>query len=127
MLLADEKYSALLVSPVDFTPTKKTALPSVTELEHLEVKILAFTARTFGGARAAECLRWTWDMIDRPGFETCRLGRAKGRAGRASRIGRARKREKGDVTCLWAIRFAPPCATDSGHGRSVGVQAGGGG
>jgi hypothetical protein len=47
MLLADEKYSALLVSPVDFTPTKKTALPSVTELEHLEVKILAFTARTF--------------------------------------------------------------------------------
>jgi integrase len=77
-LLADEEYSALLVSPVDFTPTKKTALPSVTELEHLEVKILAFTARTLGGARAAECLRWTWDMIDRPGFETCRLGRAKG-------------------------------------------------
>jgi integrase len=76
--LTDDEYSALLSAPIDFAPTIKTGLPSVREVEFFELKVVAFTARTLGGARAAECLRWTWDMVDRPGFESCRLARAKG-------------------------------------------------
>ena len=75
--LTDGEYQALLAAPVTFEPTKKTGKPSTPEIEFFEVKVMAFVARTLGGARAAECLRWTWDMIDRETFTTCQLARAK--------------------------------------------------
>jgi hypothetical protein len=77
-LPTDEEYSALFAAHVNFGPTKKTGKPSTMEIEFFEMKVLAFTSRTLGGTRAAEDLRWAWEMIDRPGFETCRIARAKG-------------------------------------------------
>lgn len=76
--VVDHEYEQLLRAPVTFEPTKKTAAPSISEIEFFEMKVVAFTARTLGGARAAECLRWDWSMIDREGFLSCVLGRAKG-------------------------------------------------
>jgi hypothetical protein len=76
--LTDDEYNALLLAPVDFAPTKKTGKPSVPEIEFFEMKVIAFTSRTLGGARAAECLRWDWSMIGRETFTTCKLARAKG-------------------------------------------------
>ena len=75
--LTDDEYSALLSADVDFTPAKKTGKPRTREIEFFEMKVVGFTARTLGGARAAECLRWDWAMIDRVDFITCTLGRAK--------------------------------------------------
>lgn len=43
----------------------------------VETKVLALTARTLGGARTAECMRWDWSMIDVDAFEGCTLARAK--------------------------------------------------
>jgi hypothetical protein len=60
-LVLDGEYNALF------------ACPDIS----VETKVLALTARTLGGARTAECLRWDWSMIDRATFEACTLPRAK--------------------------------------------------
>ncbi len=75
--LKDEEYNALLAAPVDFSAGKASGRPKVPEVEFFEMKVIAFTARVLGGARAAECLRWDWTMIDRDAFAVCKLARAK--------------------------------------------------
>lgn len=43
----------------------------------LEIKMLSFVARTEGGMRTAELIRWDWMMIDTVGFMACTIARAK--------------------------------------------------
>ncbi len=43
----------------------------------LEIKMLAFVARTEGGMRTAELVRWDWAMIDTAEFLACTVARAK--------------------------------------------------
>jgi len=43
----------------------------------LEIKMLALTARTEGGMRTAELVRWDWAMLDLDGFTACTIARAK--------------------------------------------------
>jgi hypothetical protein len=63
---------------------RNTGKPSTRKIEFMGTKIMAWTARTLGGARAAECLRWEWSMItDRDTFASCKLPRAKGDEGDA--------------------------------------------
>ncbi len=76
--ITDAEYDQFLAAPVDFTPAKKSGKPRCHEVEFFEMKIIAWTARTLGGQRACECLRWTWDMIDREAFSKCKIHRAKG-------------------------------------------------
>lgn len=42
-----------------------------------ELKVLSFTARTEGGMRSGDLLRWTWRMIDTATFASCTIPRAK--------------------------------------------------
>jgi integrase len=75
--LHDDEYRALLAAPVDFAVRERTGHPSVREVEFFEMKVVAFVARTLGGARSAECLRWDWSTIDRENFHHCTIARAK--------------------------------------------------
>ena len=59
--LTDAEWSMFLAAPID----------------DIEIKIIAFTARTMGGARTVETSRWDWGMVDREAFATCVLPRAK--------------------------------------------------
>ena len=43
----------------------------------LEIKMLALTARTEGGMRTAELVRWDWGMLDTEAFAACTIARAK--------------------------------------------------
>jgi len=43
----------------------------------LEIKMLALTARTEGGMRTAELVRWDWAMLDTVDFLACTIARAK--------------------------------------------------
>jgi integrase len=43
----------------------------------LELKMLAIVARTEGGMRTAELIRWDWMMIDTVDFAACTIARAK--------------------------------------------------
>jgi integrase len=43
----------------------------------LEIKMLSLTARTEGGMRTAELIRWDWTMLDLVGFLACTIARAK--------------------------------------------------
>ncbi len=46
----------------------------------LELKMLAFVARTEGGMRTGELVRWGWESIDVAAFESCTVHRGKGGA-----------------------------------------------
>jgi integrase len=43
----------------------------------LELKMLVLVARTEGGMRTSELVRWDWSMLDRIGFAFCSIPRAK--------------------------------------------------
>jgi len=43
----------------------------------LELKMLSLVARTEGGMRTAELIRWDWSMIDIDAFASCTVARAK--------------------------------------------------
>ena len=43
----------------------------------LEIKMLALTARTEGGMRTAELVRWDWSMLETDAFTACTIARAK--------------------------------------------------
>jgi integrase len=43
----------------------------------LEIKMLALVARTEGGMRTAELVRWDWAMLDTVDFAACTIARAK--------------------------------------------------
>jgi integrase len=47
------------------------------EAKDLETKMASITARTQGGARTAELIRWDWSFIDQSSFERCSIRRAK--------------------------------------------------
>jgi integrase len=61
------------VSPTDAEIAKMLAAPK----GDLELKLLVLVARTEGGMRTAELLRWDWSMIDLAGFAFCKIKRAK--------------------------------------------------
>ena len=62
------------VSLTDAEIEKYAAAP---EAKDLETKLASITARTEGGMRTSELLRWDWPMIDTVDFVRCDLRRAK--------------------------------------------------
>ncbi len=63
------------VSPTDAEVGKFLAAPDC----DLELKLLAFVARTEGGMRTSELIRWDWTMIDTVEFARCTIARSKTR------------------------------------------------
>ncbi len=61
------------VSPTDAEIGKYLAAEKL----DLELKLLVLVARTEGGMRTAETIRWDWTMVDREGFAFCTIARAK--------------------------------------------------
>jgi integrase len=60
-------------SPTDAEIAKYLAAPKL----DLELKLLTLTARTEGGMRGAELIKWDWTQIDREAFLACTIKRAK--------------------------------------------------
>jgi len=61
------------VSPTDAEIARYLGAPKL----DLELKLLTLVARTEGGMRGAELIRWDWTMVDRDGFLLCTVARAK--------------------------------------------------
>lgn len=62
VILADEEIAQYIADP---------------RAKRAELKLLSLAARTEGGMRTGDLMRWDWTMIDRVAFELCVIPRAK--------------------------------------------------